>query len=439
MAESVLDQISQRLPEYLIMQGVHVSKAGFAKCPLHGETDGSFHVTGTVYHCFGCGAGGNIFNLASLLEGLPDIGEPHFGSTTVPTLAERFKIPVDQDNRRASGGNDAKIRGVNRMIYQALAQEGYEEELKSRGYDVVFARRSGIGFLPNYKELRQQAINRYGSKPVKDSGLDYFTALFDDSRMLFTIHDHYGRPVGFSGRRTDKTKMKKENQEEPAKYINSPNSGVFDKSKLLYNMHRAKRYDVVYVMEGQTDVQTSLAKGLPNVVGILSNNVTVEEIEVLKEFDKVILVLDGDKGGTSKTTNLMKLLPNATAVFLPNEMDPDDYIGKFGMGVFLKLEELNHIGWMLIVADYNNRENTINAVRQAAAANPLHTDLYARIIAKRSGMELERIMDGIEHARQDINRRRLNQVLKSIEGADSKCLNLTISMGKVDETTTNNT
>jgi len=183
---------------------------------------------------------------------------------------------------------------------------------------------------------------------------------------------------------------------------------------------------VVYLMEGTTDVLTAVKLGLPNSVAVLSNNITVEQVNVLRSFTKVVIALDGDEGGTGKIINLLKALPNAVALHIPAAKDPDAYLNEHGLDAFFKLDELEARGWHLTNKKYNNVGDVKEAARVAANSNPLYRALFAEIIATRSKTKLQTVIDAVKHEDQLIQRYRLSKIAKAIE---TKPINLKLEVG----------
>jgi len=421
MAVDVIKALGEKLPDYLREMGIALNSSSLGRCPIHDDTGPSFHVSGPIWHCFGCGMGGNIFHLAAFLEGLPEPGGPGFMETTVQTLADRYGIPYSPPKGRQLSVSQ-QIKGVYRLISQNLSSEGYEDLLAKRGYTPKVAKRYGIGWIIGYEALLKAAETQYGKQAVWKAGLRN-KELYGNERMMFTLRDYNGVPIAFSGRVSEKSKG-----EDLSKYINSPNNEVFNKGRTFYNMSRAKHYEVLYMMEGQTDVITACTNKLPNTIGVLSNNVTDGQVEVLKAFPKVVIAFDGDKGGVTKATKLLALLPNATAILIPKESDPDDYIKKKGMEAFLNLEEWDLFGWELINGAYRNRQQMVEACRLIAKASPLLRPRYIAALSYMTEISIEEVEAAVEKEEQLYQRWRLQVLLQTISEADPNTLKLGITV-----------
>jgi DNA primase len=426
MAVDVIKALGEKLPDYLREMGITLNSSSLGRCPIHDDTGPSFHVSGSMWHCFGCGMGGNIYHLVAFLEGLPEPGGPGFMETTVQTLADRYGIPYSAPKGRRLSLSQ-QIKGVYRLIAQNLTVEGYEDLLAKRGYTPKIAKRYGMGWVFEYEKLLTSAEAQYGKQAVWKAGLRN-AELYNNERLMFTLRDYNGVPIAFSGRTTEKSKG-----EDLSKYINSPNNEVFNKGRTFYNLSRAKHYDVLYMMEGQTDTVTSCISGLPNTIGVLSNNVTDGQIEVLKAFDKVVIAFDGDKGGVSKATKLLALLPNATAILIPKESDPDEYIREKGIEAFLNLEEWDLFGWELINGKYRNRQQMVEACRLIAKANPLLKPRYIAALAYMTEISKEEIVMSVHKEEQLYQRQRLQVLLQTIGEADASAISLGITVN-VNET-----
>jgi DNA primase len=424
----VISQIHEKLPVYLESLGVEINGNNMAKCPVHDDTNASMHVNGNLWHCFGCGAGGNIFTLASLMEGLPGSKDPGFFQTTVQTLADRYNIEYEYKPKHNKGPSLAtQIKGVYRMVFNALTLEGYEKQLAERGIDPRTARMQGIGWVDGYEFLLKAALKEYGKYAVGKAGL-FNKELYNNHRMLFTLTDIYGTPIGFSGRVTNLSQG-----EDLAKYINSPNNEAYNKGKSFYNLCRAKHYDTLYLMEGQMDVVTAVVAGIPNSIGALSNNLAETQLKMLMEFDKIVIAFDSDKGGITKARNLLSHLPNATAILMPEGADPDSFILEFGKDAFLQLEEYDAFGFGLATGQFSNTQHVIDVVKKIAQANPMWRSRYIELLAQSIGDSVSSVRASVHYEDQLYQRQRLAAMLQKVSEVDTDRIHLTINVGTTHE------
>ncbi|HEY3374815.1 MAG TPA: DNA primase [Candidatus Aquicultor sp.] len=322
-------------------------------CPFHQEKTPSFKAdpVSQLYHCFGCGEGGNVFGFIMKVEHL-EFPE------AVESLAERIGYTLTFEKQYGpEQSKRARIFEANRLTmlyYQYVLHKTKEGErgrfyLKKRGLRDDIVKRYGLGLAPqswsslgNYlvkkgfsrEELVQAGIMIKGQKGFYDRFR---------GRLIFPITDTRGRAVAFGGRVLGTG--------EP-KYLNSPETPVYHKSSLLYGLNNAKgdvvRDGAVIVVEGYTDVLALAQAGITNVVATLGTAFTHEHVELLKRFaERVVLVFDADAAGIKaaesassylsefrlpKMEALKDLEQNAAGidvrvVILPNKQDPADFIG----------------------------------------------------------------------------------------------------------------
>lgn len=425
-----LDELSGKLKQYLAFYGIKPNKSGMAMCPIHSDSNASFHIHNNTWYCFGCGFGGNIFKLAATLEGLPDVGEEGFSSISVPTLAERFGVPYTK-TAKGSQTPEQKMRELSRYIFQNLTlTDGYDKFAAERGYTQKIAKKYGIGGLKDYKKMLQHAYKTWGKDIVKAVGF-HIGYLFNSRRLLFTVFDHNGQPVAFSGRRTDETPEQKQEDgstAEAPKYINTPNNPIFKKSQTFYNLNRVKRFDTIYLMEGATDVVTASEAGLPNSLGILSNNLSDQQIGVLRSFKKIIVLLDGDDGGVTKTTELLKKLSNTTAIYLPSRQDPDDFIKEKGLDAILSLEELDDFGWYLATSGFKNKQQVSEAIKLIIQKPPIFHEIYLDLLEANSRVQRKTMDTELQHQLQLRERQRLANILKAVDSQSRVDVSITIKV-----------
>lgn len=332
----------------------HVSLKKFganykACCPFHDEKSPSFVVSPVkqIYHCFGCGVGGNVISF--LME------HDHINFIDAITeLAKRAHLTIPQSVMSLT---PIKPR---QDLYELMQQASqfYESQLKSseasraksylinRGLTGAIAKQFELGFAPNawdalIQHLRHHAFSlddmvTAGLVTQKDSNKTFDK--FRD-RIMFPIHDRQGKIIAFGGRVID--------QGEP-KYLNSPETPIFHKSNELYGVYQwlktHKHSDSVIVVEGYMDVLALVQQGVTNVVGTLGTATTEQHLQLLFRYtDKIIFCFDGDNAGKKAawralTIALPKLKSNKILrfVFLPENEDPDTFIRKQGKENFDK-------------------------------------------------------------------------------------------------------
>jgi len=329
-----------------------------ALCPFHQEKTPSFTVSPQrqTFHCFGCGVGGSVFRFVMDYEHLDF-------PAAVRKLAARAGIPVVEE--RGASGDDDRQHETRRALLQlhAEATEWFHENLvkgaagkpareylKKRGIDRRIADDWQIGFAPeSWDAFQTWAIERGYRRPqILQSGLikprdedrpdgesyDRFRG-----RIMFPIHNDVGEVIAFSGRVLEK-------EAEGAKYLNSPETALFRKGRVLFGLHKTKRglieANCAIVCEGQLDLITVFEAGITNVVAPQGTAFTEDQARILKRFvSEVVLCFDADTAGRKAAErSLDALLQNSLVVRvaeMPTGEDPDSMIRRHGKDEFEKL------------------------------------------------------------------------------------------------------
>ena len=337
---SIVDVISDYIP--LTKKG----KNYFGVCPFHDDHAPSMSVSETkqIYKCFSCGATGNVFNFIMDYEHVSFM-------EAVKMVAAKAGIDVVFDNykEQPKKNNDIyEIYELSNKLYQnnINTSSGTKalEYLKNRSIDEDVIKEFGIGLSLKKHDVLTNLLTKkgYTKEQQLKSGLvienDYgFQDIYYD-RIMFPLWDMFGKVVGFSGRRYDDVKE--------YKYINTKETDIFKKGEILYNYHRAKdearRKNQVIIMEGFMDVIRAYTIGVKNVVATMGTAVTKENASNIKRMAKeVILCFDGDSAGSKATfaciNELNKIGVIPKIVRLPNDLDPDDYIKKYGKEAFISM------------------------------------------------------------------------------------------------------
>ncbi|HKP92259.1 MAG TPA: DNA primase [Chthoniobacterales bacterium] len=328
-----------------------------ALCPFHQEKTPSFTVSPSrqTFHCFGCGAGGSVFRFVMDYEHLDF-------PAAVKKLATRVGIPVIEE--RGSRAEDDRQHEARRALLQlhAEAAEWFHEKLvkgnaggaareylKGRGIDGRIAKQWQIGFAPeSWDAFLKWALDRgYQQRLLLESGLvtrrdetageDKIYDRFRN-RIMFPIHNDVGEVIAFSGRILDK-------DTETAKYVNSPETPLFRKGRVLFGLHKTKRglieADCAIVCEGQLDLITLFEAGVTNVVAPQGTAFTENQARILKRFvSEVVLCFDSDAAGQKAAERSLEALLQNNLVVRVAEMpageDPDSLMRKRGREEFEK-------------------------------------------------------------------------------------------------------
>lgn len=327
-----------------------------ALCPFHREKSPSFHVNPArqTFHCFGCGAGGGVLRFVMDYEHLDF-------PTAVRRLAQRVNIPIVEE---ASTPEDDRKQGLRKRLLALHAeaaqwfhhnllksQDGAAARnyLKSRGLNSEIAKTWKLGYAPeswdallNY--LRERKFSR---EEIELSGL---TSSKDDkpgaplysrfrNRVMFPIHNDYGEVVAFSGRTL-------ESDPKAAKYVNSPETPLFTKGRVLYGLDKTKRdlieKNAAIVCEGQIDLISAFEAGVRHVIAPQGTAFTSDQARLLKRYvETVLLCFDSDAAGKKAADRSVPTLLSqgltVKIVPLPPGEDPDSLIRKQGPEAFLKL------------------------------------------------------------------------------------------------------
>ncbi len=349
-AEPVLDEILARTDIVdLISAFIPLKKAGRnfkACCPFHKEKTASFVVSADkqIYHCFGCGAGGNAFNFLIQYERM-EFPE------AVEFLAKKAGIVLPEKNRPSTHQNAGLISRVSRI--NELTAEYYEGVLRSaagkpahqyldkRGIRPETARAFRLGFAP---DMPDSLANFLKSRKIDASAAQTAGVLVAGNngahkdrfrnRVIFPIADVKGSVIGFGGRI-----LSSQSDAFGPKYLNSPETPVYVKGRHLYGLNIAKdairRDDIAIVVEGYLDCVIPHQSGLNNVVASLGTALTPEQIRLLKRYThNVCLLFDGDTAGQSASVRSLDDFIDEgihlTIAVLPEGHDPDTYAREFG-------------------------------------------------------------------------------------------------------------
>lgn len=348
-ASDIVDVIGSYLP---------LKRAGanfVALCPFHKEKTPSFNVNPhrQIFHCFGCGKGGDVFSFVKEYESLDFV-------EAVKRLADRAKIPLEYE--QGAGQQESKhLKDTLLQIHEQIAQRWHNcllneaagqvarDYLQKRGVSAEAIKIFRIGAAP---EAWDDTVNWAKSKShdlatVEKSGLIIHkeeTGNYYDrfrGRLMFPICDEQGRVIGFSGRVLS-------GDEKTAKYVNSPETPIFTKSKVFFGLDKSKRAILdagfAIICEGQLDLIACFMGGVQNIVAPQGTAFTDQHARILKRYvNEVVLCFDSDEAGQNAAVrSLDHLLASGLAVrvaVVPAPHDPDSFIKANGGEAFRKLIE----------------------------------------------------------------------------------------------------
>ena len=322
----------------------------WACCPFHNEKTASFSVSETkqFYYCFGCGAKGNVIDF--LMEFL-NLAYPE----AIRNLANTLGMDVPESREESKKYDEFKRLEEILISAQTLFLKSLKENekaidyLKQRGITGETAKVFGLGFAPNdYNTLKKQ-LNQYKESDMLSVGLlansDNENYVKFRNRIMFPIYNTYGNLCGFGGR------LLTENNKLP-KYMNSPETKLYSKRNILYGLNIARKVKEtekrIFVVEGYMDVINLHQNDIKNVVATLGTAISQSHLlNCFKYSKEIIFAFDGDEAGQKAAwRSVEQLLPiikdgyEASFSFLPDNLDPDSFVSKFGKDGWEK--ELNN-------------------------------------------------------------------------------------------------
>jgi DNA primase len=349
--QEIVDQVRTTIDIVdVISDYVNLNKKGkeyFGLCPFHQEKTPSFSVNQEkqVYNCFGCGSGGNVFSFLMQLEGLSFF-------ETLEKLADRISLKLPDSLLQNANFTRNDVDKISLEMYERVEKYFHHllvntEEgrvalnyLLNRGFSKESIENFRIGYAPKgnitntyLKSCGYSTENLYEYGLVRKTEEGNYVDYFRD-RIIFPIWNNTGQVIAFSGRALDDSKPK---------YLNSPDTKLFNKSKILYNFHKArqeiKRTGEVVLFEGFADVISAYDAGVKNGVATMGTSFTQEHLNLLsRDVRSFILCFDSDNAGTKAALATGKVLSsrnyNVKVCNLPDNLDPDEFIKKYGSDNF---------------------------------------------------------------------------------------------------------
>ena len=411
----------------LINKRVALKKAGKdykACCPFHEEKTPSFTVVPTkqIYHCFGCGESGGIIDFVMKYDHLAFVEaiETVAGESGISVIYDQIAKPVDMRFKRYNKLMEELSSFYQDQLKKSAAKKKVVDYAKKRGISGSIAKRFELGFAPpgwtnlfdsykNSEESIQDLLSMGMIVPKKDKKDDYYDRFRD--RLIFPIHNTKGSVIGFGGR----VLSSKDNP----KYLNSPETPLFSKSKELYGLYHCRKYsrkiDAIIVVEGYMDVIALHQQGITNVVATLGTATTSSHLQILsRTAETIVFCFDGDKAGREAAWKALKTsLPAITSglvikfLLLPEGEDPDTLINSESANTFNKrVEEAQTLSSFLfehIKAEvpFNTIEGkTLFLEKSAALVNlvsyPIYRQQLIEGIAQTIGQNITQVEKAIE-------------------------------------------
>ncbi len=408
-----IDQIKERLDIVNVVSDyVGLKSAGRnfqGLCPFHSEKTPSFVVSREkqIFHCFGCGVGGNVFNFLMKFQNLDFLEAVEKLADKAGVTLNRLKTPYDKNKKN----HEAQLLKLNKLgasfyheyLCQSKEAEVARQYFKSRGLSQETINKFKLGLAPDaWEGLKNQLLKHKAPLSLMlEVGLvtgsqkiyDYFR-----NRIIFPIFNVDSEIIGFGARTLD--------PKGSPKYLNSRDSSIYSKSRSLYGIHVAKnaiaKEDVVYVVEGYFDVLALMEKGIENVVAPLGTALTSDHIKCLKRYTKkIVLIFDSDTAGINATKRTLKLFleenVEGRVVTLPKNQDPDEFVAEKGKEGFLSYvskakDQVYYLLDSLMEQHEKSIQGKIKVLEElmpilSTINHPLEKSLYIKEIAERLSLE----------------------------------------------------
>ena len=388
---SVIDEVKQRTDIVeVVSQHTTLTKAGRTfkgLCPFHTEKHPSFFVypEQQSWHCFGCNTGGDTFSFVMKKQNI-DFGEALrlLAQRAGVTIPSRFEPQAEEkEKERLYQVNEAAAQYFHDLLLSSPAGKKARDYVASRGLSLETITNFQLGFSPNkWEALKQHLLEiGYAESVLLEAGLIVETEAGKKhdrfrNRLMFPIHDIKGHVIGFGARALD---------DSMPKYLNSPQTPTFDKSRSLYGINLAaqaiRQQELAVIVEGYTDVITAHKNGFDNVVASMGTAITEKQIITLKRLTKnMVLSMDADAAGEEAMLRCVDyeniLDSELKVIILPKDKDPDDVIKEDTKNWQHLLEEA------LPVVDYTIDSVTSKLDLTTAKGKSLAVDELLRIIVE---------------------------------------------------------
>ncbi len=396
----------------------------FGLCPFHNEKTPSFHVRPErqMFYCFGCGASGNVISFIMQMENYSFVEALKF-------LADKAHINIDRNPVSPEENQKAEKRKLLQEIHQKAARFYYgllkkhdiathaRQYIEKRGITKEFQTKCGLGYAAGNQVPLSSYLSSKGYsyddliltgltiKSTKDGS--YYDRFY--GRLMFPIFDVSGNVIAFGGRAL--------NDQNP-KYLNSPETPIFDKSRNLYglNFARLSKTREIIVVEGYMDALSLYQAGFSNVVAALGTSFTQNHARILRRYaDSIIILFDSDEAGEKAT---LRAIPHLTSAGLTvkvaqttDSKDPDEYIQKHGREKFSELlkDAKSHVAFEVFAArkkyDLEHNEGLISFTKEVSSIigkiqNDVEKEVYLKEVSSMTGISVDSIKKEVEIAYQ---------------------------------------
>lgn len=413
----------------IISERVVLKKAGkdyVGLCPFHSEKTPSFTVSPLkqIYHCFGCGAGGDVFNFLMKVDGIGF-------SEAVAAVAKRYGIQLPEAHMTPAQKKSSSLRDqlldLNKRVmafYASLlahpsAGQPGRAYLEKRGFRPDMIAQFGIGFAPEGWDhlVRFFQKNRVPPALAEQSGLivpKKNQGFYDRfrNRVMFPIFNTSRQVIGFGGRVLDDSKPK---------YLNSPETPVYNKSASLYGAHaarnRARETGAVYIVEGYFDLLALHQHGVTNAVATLGTSLTPDHVRLLSRgfAQKAYLLFDSDEAGLKAARRSISLFMNAAmdaaVIVLPKGYDPDSFIFEHGREAFEKasanaVDMIEFLIESAVTAHGLSLEGKVRIIDEMKSIlseinDAVARSLYVKFLSERLGVDERAVMEKVQAVKKN--------------------------------------
>ncbi|SDK76046.1 DNA primase [Catalinimonas alkaloidigena] len=450
ISPAIIEQVRQTADVLEVVSDfVSLKKRGsnwIACCPFHQEKTPSFAVSPAkgIYKCFGCGKAGDPISFVMEIESLTYPEAIRF-------LAKKYHIDIPEEEEQTDEARQAQNERESLMIVLGFAARYYQETLKNheegrsiglsyfreRGFTEATLEAFDLGYsLEAWSAFTDAALKKgYQLELLEKAGL---TIRKDENkrydrfrgRVIFPIHNVSGKVIAF-GARILRTDPSKPGGAQP-KYLNSPETEVYNKSKVLYGLYQAKQairqHDVCYLVEGYTDVISMHQAGVSNAVASSGTSLTEEQIRLISRYTQNITVLyDGDPAGIKASLRGIDMILeaglNVRVVNFPNGDDPDSYLRRVGNAAFKEYLQKSTVDFItfkasLLAADTHDPFRKAEVIREMVESiTRIHDPIKRSVLFRQVSNMLEVEEDALL---AESNRIRLQQARKESDRAESQ-------------------
>jgi len=414
LGDNIVDKIKEEVDIVeLISSYVQLKKTGInyvGLCPFHSEKTPSFTVSPNkkLYHCFGCGEGGDVIGFIMKKENLDFIGAVKF-------IADKYNIDIDLKERNVDNSLKNRIFDINKLSCEYYHKNLFTnkialEYLSKRKINAKIAKEFHIGYANDSWDglvdflkkhgITEEEIVRAGLASRKKNGNGYVDRF--RNRIIFPIYDIKSRVIGFGGRVLD---------DSLPKYLNSPDTLVFSKGNHLYGLNnylKSSNQERIILVEGYMDVISLYRSGITCAVASLGTALTINQAKLLKQYNSNIYVgYDSDEAGQRASLKAIDILTRTgvepKVIILPNGNDPDDFIKENGINGFEKVIEkaLSYIEFKVYTMerkfDLTKESQKIDFIREMAEIlsgikSPVAREIYLQKYSNKYNVSKEAIL-----------------------------------------------